>query len=102
MVMLGVAEAGKFGFVFSSPARWFRRRPGELEGYKTVLVPAEPRSPPWSHQDEKSHAYYCRTTKNHKTVECAFFFACQILTTKLCPFLIPFLALGVPVKLQAS
>lgn len=63
MVMLGVAEAGKFGFVFSSPARWFRRRPGELEGYKTVLVPAEPRSPPWSHQDEKSHAYYCRTTK---------------------------------------
>lgn len=60
MLMLGVAEAGRRGFAFSSAARQFQWGPGERTGVRQLWSQLRLGNCLWDCQYEK----YCQTTKS--------------------------------------
>lgn len=94
MVMLGVAEAGKCGFIFSTAARRFPWGPGELTGIRQLQSQLSPGNC-LGIVSMKNTVNPLKPQASEKRVlsPVTFFLA------KPCLFLIPSLTFRVPVKL---
>lgn len=75
---------------------------GELRGVRQFWCQLSPENCPGVISMKNNMHMIVKPLKPQASEKRALFFACQILSTKLCLFLIPSLALRVPVKLQAS